>query len=171
MLREREGGGERKTEREGEWSWPPRARRRRRTRNESGMPCRGRATESADWSACARRKARAGRARRPARRLRDCSTVQSDARLQARETYVRILSLVPSNVREYVSLYGDHVPARRETRITSETTPTDRRRPNRAAVIFAEVDLSATLSLPARRYSPARVAWPFAFGSGPAGIR
>lgn len=53
----RRGGGER---------FVSRARWRRRTRNESGMPCRGRATESGDWLACARRKARAGRARRPA---------------------------------------------------------------------------------------------------------
>jgi len=49
----------------------------------------------------------------PARRLRSCSTVQSDARLQARETRVRTLSLHSvETFGSYVSLHGDHVPAR-----------------------------------------------------------
>lgn len=57
-MGERKRGRSRERARARETDSPSRARRRRRTRNESGMPCRGRATESGDWLACARRKAR-----------------------------------------------------------------------------------------------------------------
>lgn len=64
------------------------------TRNESGMLCRERATESADWLTRARQgrreqEERAARAAARSRRLRQYSAAQSDARLQAYETRAR----------------------------------------------------------------------------------
>jgi len=72
-MREGKKRGEREREREREKEREKeRGRTRRLVRGGGGAretraacPRRGRGTESGDWSACARRKARAGRARRP----------------------------------------------------------------------------------------------------------